>query len=337
MDKFYVSLSVCRHLRKKERLDAFLACCFPQFSRVQLQDWIKQGKIKINKEEVKQSFNLQGGEEIIIKGDLPAVLFDKPQPMELDIAYEDSDLLIINKPAGLVVHPGAGNPDHTLLNALLAYRAEQEELPRAGLVHRLDKGTSGLIIAAKNPPGFNYLQKIIKQRRIKRNYIALVEGVPVSGGTINLPLGRDPHNRIRMKAVEVLDAVVNNGKIKAPSRLRHAVTNFRVVERFAAHTLLKVSLETGRTHQIRAHLNSLGYPLVGDSLYGWQKKLPPDCGEDLAIRLRGLSMPVLHSFSLEFAMKNGRNLREISVEAPLPAEFFSLLGLLRQANSDWNR
>lgn len=343
-EEFSAALSAIKISTERERLDGFLACCFPQFSRAQLQQWIKQGQVLVNQQAVKPSLSLHGGEEINIKGEFPAVVADKPQQLDLDIAYEDDNLFIINKPVGLVVHPGAGNPDNTLLNALLAYRHEQEQLPRAGLVHRLDRGTSGLIIAAKHPASYNYLQRLLKERKIKRNYLAVVEGVPVSGGMVDTPISRDPHNRLRKITYK---ASLPDGDL--PAGARHAITHFRVAKKFISHSLLNLSLETGRTHQLRVHLQSLGYPLVGDRLYGWQKKLPPSPEMELTNLIRGFSNPVLHAISLEFMMGwrgmnssggHGQDIKgpyEVKLEAPVPAKMNKLLELLSQHTKSYKK
>ena len=347
---FVCSLSVHEPAAKTKRLDGFLTECFPQFSRALIQRWIKNGEVKLIKadkadradkadkaEVVKPSFALRGKEQIEISGKFPEQVVDLPQAIELNIAYEDDDLMVIDKPAGLVVHPGAGNPDQTLLNALLAYNQEQQKIPRAGLVHRLDRGTSGLMIVAKNLTSYNQLNSQLQERLIKRSYLAIVEGVPVSGGRIELAIARDPQNRVRR---------LSYPPEQAPAGAKEAVSNFRVKKKFARHSLLEVSLETGRTHQIRSHLKFIGYPIVGDSLYGWQRKLPPQpepggvgAGGDSsafdyeAARefIRGFARPALHSASLSFSYQaeDSSADKNISLTAEPPADFTKLLDILR--------
>lgn len=325
---FVVSLSVWSYrgtdFKKHQRVDSFLAGCFPELSRVTIQDWIKSGEVQVDEKSVKPSFAVQGGEQIHIDATFLQVTDAVAQESHLEVVYEDDDLLVINKPVGLVVHPGAGNPDHTLLNYLLAYRSEQKELPRAGLVHRLDSGTSGLLMVAKNQFSYNILQQLIKDREVKRDYIALVEGMPISGDTIDMPIGRDPKNRLRMRTYKMG---------AAPSKARNAVTHFRVKEKFSTHGLLDVSLETGRTHQIRTHLQTLGFPIVGDGFYGWHRKLPLDANDELRDAIRSFSHPALHAASLSFIYKPNvggeKAARPISLQAEMPSDMAKLVRLLR--------
>lgn len=322
---FIVSLSVRdvtdSDTKEHQRVDSFLAGCFPEISRSTIQDWIKEDQVKVNGEKVKPSFPVQGKESIIISATLAQAVYDLPQESELDIAYEDEDILVINKPVGLVVHPGAGNPDNTLLNYLLAYNGEQKDLPRAGLVHRLDRGTSGLLLVAKNIQSYNILQGMIKNREVQRDYLALVEGVPISGAKIDAPIGRDPRNRLRM-------LTYNRGAI--PARARSAVTHFRVKEKFISHALLDVSLETGRTHQIRTHLQSVGFPIIGDAFYGWHKKLPPNISDELRDYIRNFSHPALHAVSLSFTYKSGGDEQVINLKVAPPDDMLKLVKLLRE-------
>lgn len=324
LHQFAVSLSVINLPAstdaKSQRLDSFLADCFPDISRSLIQEWIKKEQIKVNGDKVKPSLSVHGQEEISIAASLAQVVDDLPQEQELDVVYEDEDILVINKPVGLVVHPGAGNPDSTLLNYLLAYNSGQKDLPRAGLVHRLDRGTSGLLLVAKNIHSHHHLQEMIKNREIKRDYIALVEGVPISGDKIDAPIGRDPHNRLRMLSY-VRGAI--------PARAKNAVTHFRVKEKFIAHALLDVTLETGRTHQIRTHLQSAGFPIIGDLLYAWQRKLPPQVSDELRDYIRGFSHPALHAASLSFTYKSGTAEKDIKLTTKPPADMLELIKLLR--------
>ena len=300
------------------RLDTLLSLCFPQFSRSLLQGWIKSSQILVNGQEVKPSYSIQGKEEISINGSFATHSADAPQQMPLNIVYEDESLIIINKPPQLVVHPGAGNPTGTLVNGLLAYRLEQEKLPRAGLVHRLDKGTSGLIVAAKNHHSYKLMQELIKERLMKREYIALVEGVPISGDTIERPISRDPRNRLKMRSYPLE---------KHPPNVKAAITHYRIKHKYTAHCLLKVILETGRTHQIRVHLSAIGYPIVGDNIYGAKRLLPRGCSEELRLQLRTFSRQFLHAAKLQVNIAG----KEIIAEAPLDE---SMQSLLQQLNSN---
>lgn len=309
-NKFVCELSV---LYGGERLDILLAQCFPQFSRVTLQNWIHNSQIKLNGLSVKPSYKLQGKEEITLKAYVAARVDNLPQDIPLKIIYEDDDLFIINKPSGMVVHPGAGNPDNTLVNALIFFRPEQAKMPRAGLVHRLDKGTSGLIIAAKDPIAYKLLQNLIKERKIKRDYIALVEGVPISGGSIERSIGRDSRNRLKMTSYPLQGDFVN---------AKSAITHYRIKEKYASHSLLNVTLETGRTHQIRVHLSAIGYPLVGDSLYGAKGVLPPAASPQLRLKLLSLARPLLHAVSLNI---NLSSTKRIKAKSPIESDMQQLI------------
>jgi len=299
------------------RLDRLLANCFPQFSRVLLQQWVKDGKVKINNLTVKPATEIKPREEIYIQASLPIVAPDRPVAMRLDIIYEDTHILVINKPSGLTVHPGAGNHSNTLVNALLASNPAQKYLPRAGLIHRLDKGTSGLILIAKETACLLQLQEQLKNRLIERHYLALVQGVPISGATITNPIGRDPRNRLKFKAYTT-----------ATSSTRSATTHYRIKRKFAYHCLLNVYLETGRTHQIRCHLAAKGYPLVGDKLYGAKPLLPPSCSVALAEALQKVDHQMLHAKSLSFHHPYRQEKMELS--APLPHDMENLLSLLEE-------
>lgn len=299
------------------RLDRLLANCFPQFSRVLLQQWVKDGKVKINNLAVKPATEIKSREEVHIEASLPVVAVDRPVAMELDIIYQDEHILVINKPSGLTVHPGAGNQTNTLVNALLASHPTQKYLPRAGLIHRLDKGTSGLILIARETASLLQLQEQLKDRLIERHYLALVQGVPISGATITDPIGRDPRNRLKFKAYTT-----------ATSSTRSAITHYRIKHKFANHCLLNVYLETGRTHQIRCHLAAKGYPLVGDKLYGAKQQPPPNCSASLAQALQKISHQMLHAKSLSFYHPHKQEKMKLS--APIPHDMENLLTLLAE-------
>ena len=302
-----------------KRLDLFLSELFPHLSRSCLSDWINKRKVLMGGKIVKPAAKVRRGVEIHIHADLPQMTSeDLPQKMELDICYEDDDLLVLNKPPDLVVHPGAGNAAHTLLNGLLAYRREQKMVARAGLVHRLDKGTSGLLLVAKKNPIRLILQRQLTKNEIKRTYLALVESKVISGGSINMPIGRDRHHRLRMRAYPADEA---------PAHARPAVTIYRVKERFEHHTLLQVQLQTGRTHQIRCHLAALGKHICGDTLYGARQRSFGAGAERLQEALRKINRQMLHAQELWF--KHPRAGAAMHLHVPMPPDMQNLIQALR--------
>ena len=295
------------------RLDRLLAQLFPDFSRAQLQKWIKSGLARVNGNEMRPRDQVSGGESISIEVP-PSVEADwEAQPMALDIVYEDEEILVLNKPVGLVVHPGAGNPDGTLLNALLSHTPQLRTLPRAGIVHRLDKDTSGLMVVAKTERARLHLIEKLVTRELQREYKTVVMGVMISGGTVDAPIGR--HNRDRKRM-----AIVERGK--------PAVSHYRVEERYRAHTLVKVKLETGRTHQIRVHMPHIHFPVVGDSVYGGRLKLPKDCGQLLTDRLRGFRRQALHAGRL--GLKHPVSGEHMEWLSGLPSDMTQLIAALEQ-------
>lgn len=247
-----------------KRMDHIVAMLCPQYSRSQLQRWIRSGDITLNGKIAKPKQKLAIADEIIINPQLSAQTHDEAEDIPLDIIYEDDSLLVVNKPAGLVVHPGAGNRDGTLLNALLHHLDTQKQLPRAGIVHRLDKDTSGLMVVAKTLEAHASLVSQLQARTVKREYLALVQGYIISGARIEANIGRHPVNRKCM-------AVVSSGK--------YAVTHYRIEKRLLGFTLLRVQLETGRTHQIRVHLSWKLMPIVGDSVYRGRPRIPAELSE----------------------------------------------------------
>ena len=237
----------------------------------------------------------------------------RPEPIELNIAFEDGDLLVVNKPAGLVVHPGAGNTRGTLMNGLLHHVPSLEALPRAGIVHRLDKDTSGLLLVGKNLTAHTALVRALAEREISRHYLAVCAGVLTGGGKIDAPIARHPVDRLRM-------SVQDRGK--------PAVTHFRVKERYRAHTYIDVQLETGRTHQIRVHFAHRRNPLVGDPVYSGRLAMPAGATEELREALRGFRRQALHATRLQFKHP-GRD-EPIDLTAPPPRDFSDLLEVLRR-------
>ena len=291
-----------------QRLDQALASLLPDYSRSRLKGWIESGEIKVDGSARRARDRVQGGEAVVVRATVAADTEATPQPMPLDLRYEDEHLLVIDKPAGLVVHPGAGNPDRTLQNALLALDAGLATLPRAGIVHRLDKDTSGLLVVARSLPAHAGLVRMLEAREIHRGYEALVRGVMTAGGTIDAPIDRHPVDRVRM-------AVRHGG--------REAVTHYRVIRRYRAHTHVRVELETGRTHQIRVHMAHAGYPLVGDRVYGGRLAFPKGASEELRQALRNFSRQALHAARLKFDHPvTGRPLEFASA---LPADMGALL------------
>ncbi len=294
------------------RLDQALAAALPQYSRARLQRWIRDGAVRLAGKSARARDRIQGGEQIVVEARFDADTAVGAEALPLDIVNQDGALLVLNKPAGLVVHPGAGNRSHTLQNALLALDPALARVPRAGLVHRLDKETSGLLIVARTPEVHTRLVAQLAAREIGREYLALVAGQPTGGGRIDEPIGRHRSLRTRM-------AVRADG--------REAVTNFRIEERFRVHTLLRVRLETGRTHQIRVHLAHIGLPLVGDPVYGGRQGRVAGDAEQLNALLHAFARQALHAQRLTLTHPGSG--RQLSFEAPLPADFEALLAALR--------
>jgi 23S rRNA pseudouridine1911/1915/1917 synthase len=295
------------------RLDQLLAEQFSDYSRSRIQRWIKQGFVLKDGESCRPKDKVLGGECLRIYPVLEEEVTDRPEAIPLDILYEDDTLLVVNKPAGMVVHPAAGNPSGTLMNGLLGHESSLAQVPRAGIVHRLDKETSGLLVVAKTLQAQNDLVQQLQERSVKREYRAVVQGVMTAGGKVDAPIARHPVNRLRM-------AVIDSGK--------PAVTHYRVLQRFRAHSYLKVNLETGRTHQIRVHMAHIHYPLVGDPLYGGRLKLPAGAGDPLIQCLRGFRRQALHAQRL--SLSHPRSGETMQWEAPLPEDMQQLLQALQE-------
>ena len=294
------------------RFDAVLAELFPDYSRSRLSGWIKSGDARLDGEQVRPRDPVRGGEAVSLRVVQDVQTHSEPEDIALDVLYEDAHVIVIDKPAGLVVHPGAGNPTGTLVNALLHRDPALNALPRAGIVHRLDKDTSGVMVVARTLPAHTALVEQLSARAVHRQYLAVVVGALVSGGTANLPIDRHPRDRIRM-------AVREDG--------RDAVTHYRLRERFRAHTLLECRLETGRTHQIRVHMQHLKHPIIGDPLYGGPLKLPKGATPELVETLRGFKRQALHAETLEFAHPVGGE--PVRCSAPMPADMQALVAVLR--------
>jgi 23S rRNA pseudouridine1911/1915/1917 synthase len=296
-----------------KRLDQAVAQLFPEFSRSRLQNWIKEGAITVDGAVWRPRDKLLGGENVVIDATLEVIEHHAPQEIPLDIVYEDDDILVINKPAGLVVHPAPGHSEGTLLNALLHHCPEINQVPRAGIVHRLDMDTTGLMVVAKTIQAQTELVAQLQERSMGREYEAVVNRVMTGGGTVDEPMGR--HSKSRQKM-----AVVAIGK--------EAVTHYRVLERFRAHTLIRLKLETGRTHQIRVHMSYINYPLVGDPLYGGRFRLPKGVSDNLQDLLKGFQRQALHAKKLELWHPSTGEL--MSWEVDLPQDMQVLIDALRR-------
>jgi 23S rRNA pseudouridine1911/1915/1917 synthase len=289
------------------RLDQALARALPQYSRARLQSWIEAGAVQVDGRAPRAKDKVLGGENVQIEARLEPQSDVAPESLPLDVVHKDRALIIVNKPAGLVVHPGAGNPAHTLQNALLALDPKLAVVPRAGLVHRLDKDTSGLLVVARTVEAHAALVAALAAREIGRQYLAICSGVMTGGRTVDEPIGRHRTQRTRM-------AVRSDG--------REAVTHFRVVQRFRAHTLVRAELETGRTHQIRVHLAHIGHPIVGDPVYGGRLRIPA-VGAELAEAIRKTHRHALHATLLH--LTHPTTGREMEWEAPIPDDMQRLL------------
>lgn len=294
------------------RLDQIAAQLFPDYSRSRLQSWIKDGFLKVNQKQLRPRDRLSEGDCLEINAQLEALEEWVAEELDLDIVFEDEHMLVVNKAAGVVVHPAAGNRAGTLLNGLLHRYPQLEEVPRAGIVHRLDKDTTGLLMVAKNLISHSKLVELLQKREISREYKAVVKGSLTGGGTINKPLGRHPINRKKR-------AIVNEGQL--------AITHYKLAERFRTHTLVDVKLETGRTHQIRVHMASINCALLGDPMYGGRLQIPKASHESLIEMLRGFRRQALHAAKL--GLVHPITGEEMSWEAPLPQDMEDLLIALR--------
>lgn len=293
------------------RLDQALARALPQYSRARLQTWIEAGAVEVDGRRLRAKDKVVGGEQVRIEARIEAEGRVAAEELPVDIVFKDRALFVINKPAGLVVHPGAGNAAHTLQNALLAVDPKLALVPRAGLVHRLDKDTSGLLVVARTPEVHTALVSALAEREVERHYIALCTGVMTAGGTVDEPIGRHRSVRTRM-------AVRSDG--------RQAVTHYRVMTRFRAHTLVRAELETGRTHQIRVHLAHIGFPIVGDPLYAGRRRVPAGCSPQLLSALSEFRRQALHAARLKLVHPISG--REVEWEAPVPPDMQHLIDVM---------
>ncbi len=313
-----------------KRLDQALAAMFPDYSRARLQRWIKDGHVSVDGSQMRPKDQVHGGEQVELSIVLEEETSWRPQKLPLDIVFEDESVIIINKPSGVVVHPGAGNMDGTLSNALLHHAPELELVPRAGIVHRIDKDTSGLLMIARTIVAQKSLVEQLQARTVEREYRALTQGVMTAGGTVDAPIGRHPVNRTRQTVVE--NRVLNNedGEFDGGEarNAKEAITHYRVLEKFRAHTYIKVKLETGRTHQIRVHMAYVNYPLVGDSVYGGRLRIPPKVTPELEAALRGFKRQALHAARLGFVHPQSGEF--VEWEAPLPDDMAKLIEVCRQ-------
>lgn len=300
-----------------KRIDQVIAQMLTDYSRARIQGWILSGNILVNGAQVKPRDKISGGEQVDLKVVVEVAGAWEAEDIPLSIAHLDEDLIIVNKPIGLVVHPGAGVKDGTLVNALLHHYPELAALPRAGIIHRLDKNTSGLLIVARSIRAHTKLVKMMARREIHRIYIAIVNGVMTSGGTVDAPLARHHFHRLKR-------AVVESGK--------EAITHFRILERFQLHTLIQCELETGRTHQIRVHMAHIGFPILGDMVYGSNSKLPAQLSDDEKQTIKRFKRQALHATQLHF--DHPITEEPLVFDCPMPADMQALLTLLRKEPDD---
>lgn len=297
------------------RLDNALAKLFPDYSRARLQKWIKNGDATVNGKNMRPKDAVVGGEEVLLNVELQDEVTLDPEDIALEIIYEDDVLLVVNKPTGLIVHPGAGHPSGTMANALLHHIPEIRSVPRVGIVHRLDKDTTGLLVVAKDLKTHTHLVEQLQQRTVSRKYIALVYGEMIAGGTVDEPIGRHSVDRKRM-AVK-------------PSMGRPAITHYRIRKKYKGFTLLNVQLETGRTHQIRVHMAHIKFPIIGDRVYG--RKM--NAGKNTTLmQLSEFPRQALHAAELSFV--HPKTLKQVSFSSPLPQDFQQLIDVLENQNNE---
>ena len=295
------------------RLDNALHRLLPEYSRTRIQYWIQQGFVSVNDELCKPRQKVVDGDLVDLDVPEQIRISDRPQAVNFEILYQDEDIIVVNKPANLVVHPAAGHLDGTLVNGLLAHESKLGQLPRAGIVHRLDKDTTGVMVVARNLTAHSWLVEQLQQRLVKREYVAITQGVVTAGRSIDASIGRHPQNRKKM-------SVQTSGK--------PAITHFQVARKFKHYSLIRIRLETGRTHQIRVHMAYINYPLLGDRVYGGRERIPAGIDEALRPVIRDFSRQALHAERLSF--EHPRSHETVSFEAPLPEDFENLLESLIQ-------
>ena len=295
-----------------DRLDQVAARLFEEYSRSRLQSWIKEGSLLVDGKQCRPRDKVASGAKLSVNAESEQEITWKAQDIDLDVVYEDESIIVINKPAGLVVHPAAGHADGTLVNALLNHAPELDQLPRGGIVHRLDMDTSGIMVAARTLAAHHHLVAQLQARTVKRQYCAVCIGTMTGGGTIDEPMGRHPRHRKKMAVVAM------GGK--------PAITHYKVVRRYGHHTRIAVSLETGRTHQIRVHMAHRHYPLIGDPSYGGRPKLPKGASQELIDTLRGFPRQALHAEVL--GLIHPASGEERQFECPLPDDMIALLDVL---------
>ena len=286
---------------------------FPEYSRSRLKEWLLAGAISVDGGAKRPRDAVTGGETVVLRPQVEPAVTAEPEPIDLDIVFEDEQLLVVNKPPGLVVHPGAGNPAGTLMNGLLHHAPVLEQVPRAGIIHRIDKDTSGLLLIAKTLTAHTELVRLLASRDISRTYLAVCNGVLTGGGTIDEPIARHPVDRKRM-------SIRQNGKT--------AITHYTVIERFRGFTYIEVKLETGRTHQIRVHFAHRRHALVGDPVYGRRLALPSGASEELVKKLRHFKRQALHAARLAF--DHPESGEPVALEVSPPADFLDLIEIMQR-------
>lgn len=296
-----------------KRFDVALAALYPEYSRSRLQSWIKSGDALIAGEQRRPRDPVIAGERVTLKAEPEEVVQWQAEAIPLNILYEDASILFIDKPAGMVVHPAAGNWSGTLVNALLHHDPSLSEVPRAGIVHRLDKETSGVLVVARTLEAHAHLVRQLQERAMEREYLAISKGVMTAGGTVDAPIGRHPADRKKM-------GVNESGK--------PAVTHYRVVEKFRAHTWIRLQLETGRTHQIRVHMEHIRFALLGDPVYGHRLQIPKESSEQLIEGLRGFKRQALHAARL--GLEHPATGEWVEHESPFPDDMEQMIELLRE-------
>lgn len=295
-----------------QRLDQVLSKSFPEYSRERCKQWILEGAVLVDGVVLRPRDKVLEGQRIEVKAELSEETRFKAESIDLDIIYEDESIIVLNKPAGLVVHPGAGNPEGTLLNALLHHDPNLATLPRVGIVHRLDKNTSGIMVVARSLEAHTSLVQQLQSRSMHREYDTVVQGELIAGGTVDAPIGRHHSQRTKM-------AVINSGK--------PAITHYRIKERLAQFTRLTVQLDTGRTHQIRVHMAHIHHPVLGDPVYGGRLKIPANCTPEVLEQIQNFRRQALHAYRL--SLDHPLTQETLSWEAPLPEDYLKLLEVLR--------